>query len=194
MKEKRKHNSLCWWWPVQQIDYVVDAPIHDVIEELKLENERDPGWFFNRQKLLVTIKPRKVDQIYDLRFQRDMGKNLNIELVAEVESITADSTRINGEVHITRSTLIPLVILFCTHVLGVGVGLGVLANVPFGMIFGAISLLIFWVMFNQMRSGLHELLLTLDRAIEYAVAYTEEEAEKEKTTPYEKPKLKSASA
>ena len=120
MKQKRKRHAQQWPWSAKRFDYIVDAPISDVMHIIRLQNERGDGWFANRKKLRVETEAYKFGQAYKIKFHRDMGRNLNIELIAVVESLSEDSTRICGETRVGPSTLAIMGLLFCTHVLGVG--------------------------------------------------------------------------
>ncbi|MAU11934.1 MAG: hypothetical protein CL607_19075 [Anaerolineaceae bacterium] len=165
MKQKRKRHAQQWPWSAKRFDYIVDAPISDVMHIIRLQNERGDGWFANRKKLRVETEAYKFGQAYKIKFHRDMGRNLNIELIAVVESLSEDSTRICGETRVGPSTLAIMGLLFCTHVLGVGFIGGILGRSPFMLTFGCFSVLIFVGFFAALTSGINKMIQELEEVI-----------------------------
>lgn len=166
MKQKRKRQAQQWPWSARRFDYIVDAPMENILAALNQYKEvHSSGCFISFSPTRVNISPTKTGQEYGLQINKRTGKNLDVVLKAHVESLDANYTRIHGIARTELATLIIMGFLFCTHVVGAGLIGGILGRNPFMLLFGCFSVLIFVSFFAALTSGINKMIQELEEVI-----------------------------
>lgn len=168
-KQKAIRQINPWWWPIQQFEYVVNAPVNDVIFMLHSYKQQNTWSFIGPRHLWIRVEPIKNNEEYAVKFSRRMGKNISVFLKADIKRISSKNTLIVGVAQGHKFTLVSLAILFLIHLIIVASQVNTwLQDINMFLAFEALFLAIIAILFGQIIFGIRHLTSKLEDIIKDA--------------------------